>query len=291
MGALDGKVIVVTGGGRGIGKAIARGVAAAGGRVVVADIGASLQGRHPTTEVADTVVAEIRANGGKAVPFNENIATMAGARGAIQAGLSEWSGFDGAVCCAGVLRHGPFHELTEEDFDLVVQTHLKGHFAMFQSAFKVLMDLDRKGSLVGITSGYLMGDPLRSSYRAAKAGVVALTKSAALAGEPLGIRVNAIAPLANTRMTEESNLHFDSDPDDIAPAATYLLSDMSHNVNGEILSVSGNTIGSWTDPLPSRTARHWQRWQLEDISAVMPWLLGRDVQIGPPALPDTWGKQ
>jgi NAD(P)-dependent dehydrogenase (short-subunit alcohol dehydrogenase family) len=289
MGVLDQKVIVVTGGGRGIGRAIAEAVAAAGGRVVVADTGVNLRGIDTTEKVADEVVMAIRAKGGEAVPFTENVTTMAGAEGAIQTGLAEWSRFDGAVCCAAVLRHGPFQELSEEDFDLVIQTHLKGHFAMFQSAFKVLLDRHEEGSLVGISSGYLSGDAFRSSYRAAKAGVVALTKSAALAGIPYGIRVNAIAPLANTRLTEASNLHFDSDPDDIAPVAVFLLSDMGRDVNGEILTVSGNTMGSWIDPQPSRTARHGQRWQQNDIADVMPWLLERDTGPNPPPLPKTWG--
>jgi NAD(P)-dependent dehydrogenase (short-subunit alcohol dehydrogenase family) len=239
--------------------------------------------------VANEVATDIRAKGGEAVPFTENVATMSGAQGAIDAGLSEWSRFDGIVCCAAVLRHGPFEELSEEDFDLVVQTHLKGHFTMFQSAFKMLLRLGHGGSLVGVSSGYLSGDAYRSAYRAAKAGVVALTKSAALAGEPHGIRVNAIAPMANTRLTEASKLRFESDPEDIAPTAVYLLSESSRDVNGEILNVNGNTIGTWTDPQPSRTARHWQRWQQKDISDVMPWLLGRDSLPHPPPLPEHWG--
>ena len=161
---------------------------------------------------------------------------------------------------------------------------------MFQSAFKVFMDRDQEGSLVGISSGYLSGDPLRSSYRAAKAGVVALTKSVALAGKPYGVRANAIAPLANTRLTEESKLHFDSDPDDIAPIVVFLLSDESRDVNGEIITVNGKTIGSWVDPQPSRSARNWQRWRQEDLRGTMPWVLGRDAPPNPPPLPTAWGR-
>jgi hypothetical protein len=159
---------------------------------------------------------------------------------------------------------------------------------MFQSGFKTLVEQQREGSLVGISSGYLSGDAFRASYRAAKAGIVALTKSVALAGIPHGIRVNAIAPMANTRMTLASDLHFDSDPEDIAPVAVYLLSDNSRGVNGEILSVSGNTLGTWRDPEPARTARNQQRWRQEDIGAVVPWLIGRTAQEGAPPLPDTW---
>jgi NAD(P)-dependent dehydrogenase (short-subunit alcohol dehydrogenase family) len=137
--------------------------------------------------------------------------------------------------------------------------------------------------LVGMSSGYLMGDPNRASYRAAKAGVVALTKSVAMAGEPLGIRANAVAPRANTRMTEASKLRFDSEPEDVAPLTVYLLSELAAEVNGEVLTVAGNTIESWQDPAPAHSARNWRRWEQEDIAAAMPWLLDR--RRGPMSAP------
>lgn len=215
--------------------------------------------------------------------FTEDVTSLLGAQRAIQLAIEEWASFDGAVCCAGVLRHGPFGELSEEDFDAVIDTHLKGHFAMFQSAFRVLRERGRPGSLIGISSGYVSGDPLRSSYRAAKAAVIALTKSVAMAGATHGVRVNAIAPIANTRMTEASNLHFDSEPEDVAPLAVYLLSDVSEGVNGQVLGVSGRTINTWIDPQPSRCALNPTRWHWEDVASVMPWLLQREAS-GPPPL-------
>jgi NAD(P)-dependent dehydrogenase (short-subunit alcohol dehydrogenase family) len=282
---LDGKVVIVTGGGRGIGRGIARGIASSGGRVVVADSGVTLRGADAKAEVASEVVDDIVASGGDAVAFTGDMATMSGAQGAIDTALGHWSRLDGAVCCAGILRHGPFQDLTEEDFDAVVRTHLKGHFVMLQSAFKLFLERGHPGSLIAISSGYLLGDPLRSSYRAAKAGVVALMKSVALAGNPHGIRANAIAPLANTRMTAASQLQFDSDPDDIAPVAVFLLSDESTGINGEVFDVNGNTIGTWADPRQSRTVRHWKRWDHGDIVSVMPWLLAKDAMPVNPPLP------
>ncbi len=288
MGALDEKVVVVTGGGRGIGRAIALHVGSEGGRVIVADTGVSLLGEDPVGRVAEEVASEIRSDGGNAMAFTEDIATIAGARAAVEKGRGAWDRFDGAVCCAGVLRHGPFTELTEEDFDLVIRTHLKGHFAMYQAGLKILAESGTRGSLVGITSGYISGDAYRAAYRAAKGGVVALTKSAALAAAPQGSRVNAIAPLANTRMTEASKLEFPSDPEDIAPLAVYLLSEDSANVNGEILSVAGCTLTSWTDPQPYRSARNPQRWRTDEVATAMSWLLERNVGSVPPPLPDSW---
>ena len=147
MAVLDGKVVIVTGGGRGIGRAIAIGVAGAGGRVVVADSGVTLRGGDATAQVAGEVVDDIVAGGGGHGRVHGDMATMSGARGAIDTALRRWSRLDGAVCCAGILRHGPFQDLTEEDFDAVVRTHLKGHFVMLQSAFKLFLERGDEGSL------------------------------------------------------------------------------------------------------------------------------------------------
>jgi NAD(P)-dependent dehydrogenase (short-subunit alcohol dehydrogenase family) len=275
--------VVVTGAGRGIGRAIALGAAAAGARVVVADQGLTLAGTQASSTVADTVVAEIVELGGQAIAVADTVATMEGAGHMVQAALDSWGRVDGAVCCAGILRHRPFLELSETDFDAVIETHLKGHFTVFRTAFAAMVAHGSGGSLIGISSGYLHGDPLRSSYRAAKAGVIALTKSVALAGVDHAIRANVIAPMANTRMTEASNLHFDSDPEDIAPMAVYLLSDQGAALTGGVFTVAGNAIATWRDPHEARTARHWRRWEQDDIAAVMPWLLEDDaLPFAPP---------
>ena len=131
MGVLTGKTVVVTGAGRGIGRAIARASAQAGGGVVVADYGVELDGRDPSTEVAERVVAEITAAGGAAVAVAESVTTLEGARRIVRAGIEAFGAVDGAVCCAGILRHRPFVEMSEDDFSLVVDTHLKGHFNVF----------------------------------------------------------------------------------------------------------------------------------------------------------------
>jgi NAD(P)-dependent dehydrogenase (short-subunit alcohol dehydrogenase family) len=277
MKALEGKVVVVTGAGRGIGRAIALGAAAAGAKVVVADHGVTLAGTEATSTVADGVVAAIAEHGGEAVAVADTVTTMDGARRMVQAALDRWGRVDGTVCCAGILRHRPFLELSESDFDAVVETHLKGHFTVFRTAFEAMVEQGSGGSLIGISSGYLHGDALRASYRAAKAGVIALTKSVALAGADHAIRANVIAPMANTRMTEASNLRFDSDPEDIAPMAVYLLSDHAAGLTGEVFTVAGNSIATWRDPQEARTAKHWRRWEHGDIDAVMPWLVEGDV--------------
>jgi short-subunit dehydrogenase len=154
---------------------------------------------------------------------------------------------------------------------------------MFQTTLREMVRLGTGGSLIGISSGHVLGDPNRAPYRAAKAGIIALTKSVALAGKEHRVRANVISPIANTRMTEGSKLKFDSDPEDIAPMAVYLLSDRSVGITGEVFSVFGRSINSWQEPSERRSARHHARWEQKDIDAVMPWL--RDGGAGLPPVP------
>lgn len=269
MGALDGKVVLVTGAGRGIGRAIAHGIGAAGAKVVVADYGVSLAGTEPSDAVAKKVAGEIHAQGGEAIALFDTVTTMAGAARMVESALDAWDRIDGVVCCAGILRHRPFLELSESDFDGVIETHLKGHFTVFRSAFEAMVRQGKGGALVGISSGYVLGDPVRAAYRAAKAGIVALTKSVALAGVDYGITANCISPVANTRMTRASQLHFESEPEDIAPVAVYLLSGRRRNITGQVFHVMGDTLDVWGDPERVHLARHTRPWTQDQIDAEM----------------------
>ncbi|MCY4035883.1 MAG: SDR family NAD(P)-dependent oxidoreductase, partial [bacterium] len=137
-GYLEGKNIVVTGAGNGIGRAIAMGCAAAGANVVVADYGVALDGSDPTSEVADAVAAEITAAGGTAVALASDISTMEGGAAAVQAAVDAWGSIDGAVCVAGILRERMIFNMTEEEFDDVIRVHLKGHFTVYKHASAAL---------------------------------------------------------------------------------------------------------------------------------------------------------
>ncbi len=286
---LQDKVVIVTGGGRGIGRAIASACAAHGARVVVADYGTALDGSSPDASVAEDAVRVIENDGREAIAVAANVARKEGAQTIIEAALSRWGKVDGLVCCAGILRHRPFLELTESDFDAVIATHLKGHFLMYQCVMAQMVKQGGGGSLIGIGSGYVMGDPARAPYRTAKAGIVGLTKSVALAGSEHGVRANVISPIADTRMTKASQLPFDAAPEDIAPMAVYLLSDQSKDLTGEVFNVFGNTISVWDDAREHGRLSSASRWTPAEISGRIDELMaGRETRpsLAPP-LPES----
>ncbi len=202
MGLLERKVAVVTGGGTGIGRAVARGLAVAGAQVVVNDYGVSVDGRDPSSEPANQVVAEIRAAGGRAVASAESVATMAGGRAVVDQALREFGDLHVLVCCAGILRERMIFNMTEEEWDAVIAVHLKGHFAVMRPATAHMRE-KKAGSIITFTStAGLEGSPGQPNYSAAKEGIVGLMRSTALAMAKYGVRCNAIAPTADTRMTQ-----------------------------------------------------------------------------------------
>jgi NAD(P)-dependent dehydrogenase (short-subunit alcohol dehydrogenase family) len=269
MGHLDGKSVVVTGAGRGIGRAVALAAAAEGANVVVADYGVGMDGSEPTSEIADGVVAEIVAAGGQAVAVAGDIAEMAVAERAVMAAVDNWGSIDGVVCVAGILRERMLFNMSEEEFDEVVRVHLKGHFTVYRYASAIMRKQESGGSIVGFTSGAFSGSIAQANYSAAKGGIVSLTRSAALGLHRYGVRANVIAPVARTRMSANvpSDIADMGDADDVAPMVVYLLSDLSSGVTGQIFTATGGKLAVWNQAEEVREMRTDGRWDIEGIAA------------------------
>ena len=268
MTFLEDKVVAITGAGRGIGRAIALASARAGAKVVVADYGVSMDGSEPSSSVADDVVAEIVAAGGEAVAAATDVGTMSGGQAVVEAAMDSFGRIDGAVCVAGILRERMLFNMSEEEFDDVIRVHLKGTFTVYKSAAAIMRKQEGGGSLIGFTSGvWALGSVAQANYSAAKGGIVSLTYSAAVGLEKYGVRANAIAPVARTRMSANVPMQLaeNGDAEDISPMAVYLLSDKASHVTGQVYSVVGNKVAIWSQPKEVRAMYSDQRWTPEII--------------------------
>jgi NAD(P)-dependent dehydrogenase (short-subunit alcohol dehydrogenase family) len=280
MSLLDGKVAVVTGGGNGIGRAVALGLASAGAAVVVNDYGVSVDGRAPSSEPANAVVKEIETAGGRAIASPESIATMAGGEAVVQKALDKFGDLHLAVCCAGILKERMIFNMTEEEWDAVIAVHLKGHFAVWRPATRYMRE-KRRGCLIGFTStAGLEGSPGQPNYSAAKEGIVGLMRSTALAMAKYGVRANVISPEALTRMTErlpdQRRGQVAAPPEGIAPVVAFLASDRARHITGQIVHVRGNQVSVWSHPAPLHTITSQQAWTPEGLADIWDHSLGQD---------------
>jgi NAD(P)-dependent dehydrogenase (short-subunit alcohol dehydrogenase family) len=276
---LQDKVVAVTGAGRGIGRAVALACAAAGAKVLVNDYGVSIDGSEPSSEVAQAVVSEIEAAGGIAVAIADNIATMAGGERLVTAALDHYGRIDGVVTVAGILRERMLFNMTEDEWDAVIETHLKGTFTVFRSAAAAMRKQEGGGSLVAFTSGVGMwGSVSQANYAAAKGGVVALVRSAALGLAKYGVTANAIAPVASTRMQANvpGGTAETGDPEDVAPMVVYLLSDAAREVTGQTYTVVGGRVALWAQPREMCEIVKDGRWTPEELAARLPDEVGTD---------------
>ena len=265
---LDGKVVAITGAGRGIGRSIALDAARAGARVVVADYGVGTDGSEPSSDIADSVVAEITEAGGEAVAAASDVGTMQGGEAVVAAAMDTWGRIDGAVCVAGILRERMLFNMSEDEFDAVIRVHLKGTFTVYRAASAVMRKQEGGGSLIGFTSGvWALGSVAQANYAAAKGGIVSLSYSAAVGLERYGVRANVIAPVARTRMSAgvPMQLAENGEPEDISPMAVYLLSDRARHITGQVYSVVGNKIAVWSQPKEVRAVYNDTRWTPETI--------------------------
>ncbi len=301
---LRGRVAVVTGAGRGIGRGVAMELAAQGAKVVVNDYGVSLDGREPTTGPAFDVVAEIKQAGGDAAPNTDSVATWDGGARIIDQAVQSFGRIDILVTCAGILRDRMIFNMSEEEWDAVLGVHLKGTFNCVRHAAP-LMRQQRYGRIITFSSGSgLFGNPGQANYGSAKAAISGLTKVAARDLGQYGVTVNSICPVAATRMTltpevikareirkqqgiirEESalrqleNLH----PEDVAPMVAFLASDYAANVNGQFFLCAGTSYSLLSLPRPEKTIYKEGRWTLDELDEIVPQTLAEGlVNPAPP---------
>jgi NAD(P)-dependent dehydrogenase (short-subunit alcohol dehydrogenase family) len=244
MGLLDGKVAIITGAGGGIGRAEAVLFAKEGAKVVVNDLGGARDGTGSSDAAAATVAAEIEAAGGQAVPNYDSVSTPEGAARIVKTAVDAFGRIDILVNNAGILRDKTLLKMDEAMWDLVIAVHLKGTFLCTQAAGKQMVAQGGGGRIVNTTSvSGMMGNFGQVNYSAAKAGIYGLTRTAAIELQKQRITVNAVAPIAKTRMTEDLPMFQSAGdtltPAHIAPAALFLASDLCADRTGNVLAVAG----------------------------------------------------
>jgi NAD(P)-dependent dehydrogenase (short-subunit alcohol dehydrogenase family) len=256
-GICEGRIVVVTGAGGGLGRAHALAFAAAGARVVVNDIGTSREGEGASSAPAQQVVDEIRANAGEAVANTDDVADWDGAHRLVQSAVDTFGGLDVLVNNAGFLRDRMLAGMSVEEWDAVIRVHLRGHFCTLRHAAGFWRDEAKAGRMpdariINTSSGAgLMGSVGQGNYAAAKAGIVGLTLNAAAELARYGVTANAIAPAARTRMTEVAmpdmmrapDSGFDAmAPENVSPLVVWLGSRESADVTGRVFEVEGGVV-------------------------------------------------
>lgn len=266
--------VVVTGGGGGIGAAVAARFAAAGYGVVVNDVGVTVAGDDPTPAAADRVVQAIADAGGAAVAHYGSVTDLAVAEELMAAAAQRYGSLAAVVTCHGILRERMIFNMTEAEWDSVVDVHLKGTFACFRTA-TARMRQQGGGSLVALTSAAgLEGSPAQANYAAAKAGIVGLALSTALAMGRYGTNVNCIVPAASTRMTARlTDATAGTRPDDerqgpelIAELALVLAEPANRHVTGQVLTAAGRRLGRWQVPTEVASVQLGEAFTEEEVA-------------------------
>lgn len=292
MGICDGRVVIVTGAGRGIGREHALAFAAEGAKVVVNDLGAGLDGSNVGESPAEQVVAEIKAAGGDAVVNGNDISSWEGARELVQQAIDTFGGLDVLVNNAGFLRDKMLVGMGEQDWDNVINVHLKGHFAPLRHAAEYWRAESKAGRprqarVINTSSGAgLFGSAGQGNYATAKAGIALLTIQTAAEMKGYGVTANAIAPAARTRMTTSAGEgmasqmaapedgSFDAmDPANISPLVVWLGSEESAQVTGRVFEVEGGKVTVCDGWQRAASEDKGAKWDPAELGSVVPRLL------------------
>jgi NAD(P)-dependent dehydrogenase (short-subunit alcohol dehydrogenase family) len=247
-GLLEGKVAIVTGAGGGIGREHALYFAREGAKVVVNDLGSDRHGGGKGGEMADKTAADIKAQGGDAVANYDSVATREGADGLVWSALNKYGRVDVLVNNAGILRDKTLVNMSEQDWNLVLDVHLRGTFLCTQAVARIFKSQNKGGRIVNTTSlSGLLGNFGQANYAAAKGGIYSLTRTASMEFARMGVTVNAVAPVALTRMTQDLTMFKgltaeQIGPQYIAPVVAFLASDLAADITGTIVGVQGPKI-------------------------------------------------
>jgi len=280
MGSLDGRVAIVTGAGRGIGRSVALLLASEGMSVVVNDLGGALDGSGSDAGPARQVAGEIAGSGGRAVANGADVADHAAAEGLIKTALGEFGRLDVLVNAAGILRDRMVFNMTEQEWDDVIRVHLKGTFntTKFAAAYwRARRDESAQNRIINFTSvSGLHGSPGQPNYAAAKMGIVGLTYSAANSLARYGVTVNAVSPGATTRMTESvpgdrrrvrPGTADERSPDNVAPLVAYLASERSGWITGRVVHAAGYEVALYDNPHPVIRLIGTGPWSVDALAA------------------------
>jgi NAD(P)-dependent dehydrogenase (short-subunit alcohol dehydrogenase family) len=285
MGICDGRVVAITGAGRGLGRAHALAFAAEGAKVVVNDLGASLQGEGVDMSPAQEVVNEIEATGGQAIVNGDDISDWDGAGNLVQAAIDTFGGLDTLVTNAGIVRDRMFVNMSVDDWDAVIKVHLRGTFCPVKRAVEYWRAESKAGRqraarVITTSSGAgLMGSFAQTNYAAAKAGIATFTINIAAELGRIGVTANSIAPSARSRMTEDAFAEmmakpesgFDAmDPANISPIVVWLGSEESADVTGRVFECAGGELSvadGWQHGTPVDKGARWDPAELGPVVA------------------------
>ena len=280
MGVLDGKVVLVCGGGNGIGKECALLAAKEGASVLVNDLGGGLSdagSEAGDAGPAEKVAEEIRAAGGKAASNSESVTDMSAVKGMIEQAKDEFGGLNSIINPAGILRDGMFHKMSEDDWKSVIDVHLHGSFNVTRAAIEMFREQEDGNYVLFTSTSGLIGNIGQANYAAAKMGIAGLSRIIAMEGARKNVRSNIIAPFAWTRMLESipvtdeasaqrvERMRTGMRADQVAQLAVALCSDKAKDVSGQIFCVRGNEVVLFDQPRPVKSVSNTAGWDPESL--------------------------